>query len=59
MKASQFQEGYTLLIDKPKTWSSFDVVNKLVANKNRLKVKSGEGTDPLATGLLVLCGKIQ
>ena len=61
MKASQFQEGYTLLIDKPKTWSSFDVVNKLRWQiKNRLKVKKIKvghaGTlDPLATGLLVLC----
>jgi len=29
VKASQFKEGHVLLIDKPKTWSSFDVVNKL------------------------------
>lgn len=50
-----------LLIDKPKTWSSFDVVNKLRWQiKNKLKVKKIKvghaGTlDPLATGLLVLC----
>ena len=61
MKASQFQEGHVLLIDKPKTWSSFDVVNKLRWQiKNKLKVKKIKvghaGTlDPLATGLLVLC----
>ena len=61
MKASQFQEGHMLLIDKPKTWSSFDVVNKLRWQiKNKLKVKKIKvghaGTlDPLATGLLVLC----
>ena len=61
MKASQFQEGHIILIDKPKTWSSFDVVNKLRWQiKNKLKVKKIKvghaGTlDPLATGLLVLC----
>jgi tRNA pseudouridine55 synthase len=61
VKATQFQEGHMLLIDKPKTWSSFDVVNKLRWQiKNKLKVKKIKvghaGTlDPLATGLLVLC----
>ena len=61
MKATQFQEGYILLIDKPKTWSSFDVVNKLRWQLKRKlqvkKIKVGHaGTlDPLATGLLVLC----
>jgi tRNA pseudouridine55 synthase len=61
VKATQFQEGYILLIDKPKTWSSFDVVNKLRWQLKRKlqvkKIKVGHaGTlDPLATGLLVLC----
>ena len=50
-----------LLIDKPKAWTSFDVVKKirgLVKKKYNLqKIKVGHtGTlDPLATGLLVLC----
>jgi len=49
------------LIDKPKKWSSFDVVNKLRWQlKKKLQVKKIKvghaGTlDPLATGLLVLC----
>lgn len=51
-----------LIIDKPKTWTSFDVVNyvrRMVANvegKKPKNVKCGHcGTlDPLATGLLVL-----
>jgi tRNA pseudouridine55 synthase len=51
-----------LLVDKPKTWTSFDVVNyvrRIVAAKEGKKpknVKVGHtGTlDPLATGLLVL-----
>jgi tRNA pseudouridine55 synthase len=56
-----FKEGRILLIDKPLTWSSFDVVKKvrimLRANLGIRKIKVGHaGTlDPLATGLLVLC----
>ncbi|MEN9394756.1 MAG: hypothetical protein RL362_977, partial [Bacteroidota bacterium] len=61
-------EGWVLLIDKPLTWTSFDVVNKLKGHLKGLKkvqpeewrdrnVKIGHaGTlDPLATGLLVVC----
>lgn len=51
-----------LLVDKPKGWTSFDVVNyvrKMVAQANGTKPKNTKvghtGTlDPLATGLLVL-----
>ncbi|MFZ1483660.1 MAG: tRNA pseudouridine(55) synthase TruB [Candidatus Saccharimonadales bacterium] len=51
-----------LLVDKPKTWTSFDVVNyvrKIVATEEGKKPKNCKvghtGTlDPLATGLLVL-----
>ena len=56
-----FQEGFTLLVDKPYKWTSFDVVNKIRWNiKQKLgvkKIKVGHaGTlDPLATGLLVIC----
>lgn len=57
----QFIEGCTILVDKPYTWTSFDVVNKIRWNlKQRLgikKIKVGHaGTlDPLATGLLIIC----
>lgn len=56
-----FLEGTMLLVNKPLTWTSFDVVNKVRYNlKKRLnikKIKVGHaGTlDPLATGLLILC----
>lgn len=52
-----FQAGEVLLIDKPLTWTSFDVVGKIRNSIKPLKVKVGHaGTlDPLATGLLVLC----
>ncbi len=44
-----------LLINKPREWTSFDVVNKL---RHLLKIKKigHAGTlDPLATGLLIIC----
>lgn len=61
MTAEDFQNGQTLLIDKPLHWSSFQAVNKLKwLLKSKLgvkKIKIGHaGTlDPLATGLLVVC----
>lgn len=57
----QFLLGQIILIDKPLTWTSFDVVKKvkwLIRNQyNIKKIKVGHaGTlDPLATGLLVVC----
>jgi tRNA pseudouridine55 synthase len=56
-----FEEGEVLLINKPRTWTSFDVVNKVRYALRRLtgnkKIKVGHaGTlDPLATGLLLIC----
>lgn len=53
-----------LLVDKPKEWTSFDVVNKVrrmvqrselnTSNKKRFPVGHTGTLDPLATGLLVL-----
>ena len=56
-----FLEGTVLYIDKPLTWTSFDVVNKirksLKYNLGIQKIKVGHaGTlDPLATGLVIIC----
>ena len=55
-----FTEGEVLLINKPLTWTSFDVVNKLrytITKKlgNRIKVGHAGTLDPLATGLLIIC----
>jgi tRNA pseudouridine55 synthase len=56
-----FKAGATLLVDKPMTWTSFDVVNKIRHKlKRKLKVKKIKvghaGTlDPMATGLLLIC----
>jgi tRNA pseudouridine55 synthase len=56
-----FEQGEILLVNKPYTWTSFDVVN-FVRNYIRKqlgikKIKIGHaGTlDPLASGLLILC----
>lgn len=56
-----FLQGEILLIDKPLTWTSFDVVNKvrkLIKYHYKIdKIKVGHaGTlDPMATGLLIIC----
>ncbi|QHS62497.1 tRNA pseudouridine(55) synthase TruB [Chitinophaga agri] len=49
-----YEEGQVILINKPLTWTSFDVVRKI---RNTTKAKTGHaGTlDPLATGLLICC----
>ncbi|MDR2835114.1 MAG: tRNA pseudouridine(55) synthase TruB [Bacteroidales bacterium] len=59
-KSVDFLKGEIIVIDKPLTWTSFNVVNKvrnIICRKLQLKkMKVGHaGTlDPLATGVLVL-----
>jgi tRNA pseudouridine55 synthase len=49
------EENQFYLVDKPATWTSFDVVKKL-KNLGRFKKIGHAGTlDPLATGLLIIC----
>lgn len=56
-----FIEGEVLLVDKPLTWTSFQVVNKLrylirkVTGKKNIKVGHAGTLDPLADGLLIIC----
>ena len=56
-----YQEGRVLLIDKPLSWTSFQVVNKirwLIKQQfsiKKIKVGHAGTLDPLATGLLILC----
>jgi tRNA pseudouridine55 synthase len=56
-----FLRGATLLVDKPKGWTSFDVVNKLrfrlkhALNVKKIKVGHAGTLDPMATGLLIIC----
>jgi tRNA pseudouridine55 synthase len=56
-----FEQGEILLVNKPRKWTSFDVVN-LVRNYIRkdlglrkLKIGHAGTLDPLASGLLILC----
>jgi tRNA pseudouridine55 synthase len=53
----QFQtdEGGVLLLDKPRDWTSFDVVKKVRGMLRVSKVGHAGTLDPLATGLLILC----
>ncbi|WP_298878448.1 tRNA pseudouridine(55) synthase TruB [uncultured Polaribacter sp.] len=61
MTEEDFKNGQVLLIDKPLTWTSFQVVNKLRweirqrFNIKKIKVGHAGTLDPLATGLLIIC----
>jgi tRNA pseudouridine55 synthase len=48
-------EGEVILINKPLTWTSFDVANKLKRACKIKKIGHAGTLDPLATGLLILC----
>ena len=50
-----FLAGQTLLFDKPKGWTSFDLVKKVRGTLRIKKVGHAGTLDPLATGLLILC----
>lgn len=50
-----FVEGECLLVNKPYTWTSFDVANKLKYGLPAKKIGHAGTLDPLATGLLILC----
>ncbi len=56
-----YQEGKILLIDKPRIWTSFDIVNKIKVlfkrhhNIRKIRVGHAGTLDPLATGLLIVC----
>lgn len=54
---TEFQAGKVLLVDKPYTWTSFDVVNKIrhAFKPHKIKVGHAGTLDPLATGLLIVC----
>jgi tRNA pseudouridine55 synthase len=52
---NQPDEGQVILIDKPLTWTSFDVVKKVRYTLKLKKVGHAGTLDPLATGLLILC----
>jgi len=61
LTGEDFKNGQVLLINKPLTWTSFQVVNKLRWNirqkfdLGKIKVGHAGTLDPLATGLLIIC----
>ena len=61
MTEEAYKNGQVLLIDKPLTWTSFQVVNKLrweIRQRfdiKKIKVGHAGTLDPLATGLLIIC----
>ena len=63
MKITQddFYNGQTILVNKPKTWTSFDVVNKMRTDVRHeyqipfVKIGHAGTLDPLASGLLIIC----
>lgn len=50
-----FAEGAAFLIDKPKGWSSFDVVKHIRKCVDLRKVGHAGTLDPMATGLVIVC----
>ena len=58
---TDFLSGSLLLVDKPKGWTSFDVVNKIRFHlrkkyqQKNIKVGHSGTLDPMATGLLLIC----
>lgn len=55
MHTSEIPEGYIFLIDKPLTWTSFDVVKRMRGITKIKKIGHAGTLDPLATGLLIVC----
>lgn len=51
----EYLNGKVLLINKPLTWTSFDVVKKVRILTKISKVGHAGTLDPLATGLLIVC----
>ena len=61
MTVEQLQAGVVLPVDKPRQWTSFQVVNKIKAvvrntyGLKKFKIGHAGTLDPLATGLLLVC----
>ncbi|MBC8145452.1 MAG: tRNA pseudouridine(55) synthase TruB [bacterium] len=53
--AALLDPGVVLLVDKPKGWTSFDVVAKCRGIFRVKKIGHTGTLDPMATGLLILC----
>jgi len=60
-RPEEYLDGAVLYIDKPLTWTSFDVVNKIrkslkyMLGIQKIKVGHAGTLDPLASGLVIIC----
>ena len=55
MTLEELQSGQVFLVDKPKGWTSFDVLRKFQRHTGYRKFGHAGTLDPLATGLLIVC----
>jgi tRNA pseudouridine55 synthase len=55
IKRTELNAGQIIAIDKPESWTSFDVVNKLRRLTGVKKVGHAGTLDPFATGVLLVC----
>ena len=55
MTLEELQAGQVFLVDKPKGWTSFDVLRKMQRHAGYKKFGHAGTLDPLATGLLIVC----
>lgn len=53
-KLDELQDGFIVLIDKPRDWTSFDVCKKIRNSLPYKKVGHAGTLDPFATGLLLI-----
>jgi tRNA pseudouridine55 synthase len=55
IEITPINDGEVLLVNKPLTWTSTDVVRKLKGLLKAKKIGHAGTLDPLATGLLIIC----
>lgn len=55
LSKESYEEGQVVLIDKPRTWTSFDVIRRMRRLTGVKKIGHAGTLDPLATGLLIVC----
>lgn len=51
----EYEDGQVVLIDKPRQWTSFDVIRRMRKITGVKKIGHAGTLDPLATGLLIVC----
>ena len=55
MTLDELKNGQVFFVDKPKGWTSFDVLRKMQRHTGYRKFGHAGTLDPLATGLLIIC----